>query len=227
MKSNRVLSTATDIYHKPGCRYTKQIYNRNKMELLFWEAREYGYRPCKCCNTMVFLYDVEKDSLCRMESEWGLRFQMRDGILYVQTSISCWKLVYSKKEEKIALYHRNSSDKPVDFKKPQYEQYHRQKDCPNGNSISKMCRYLYEHDRYREAQQKGIQLTTFFDENQKGKDAFYISTKEETINGMYYRVIVAYQLKRRIIGSRNYEPIHIVRISPLTQIRFSLVCICI
>ena len=110
---------------------------------------------------MVFLYDVEKDSLCRMESEWGLRFQMRDGILYVQTSISCWKLVYSKKEEKIALYHRNSSDKPVDFKKPQYEQYHRQKDCPNGNSISKMCRYLYEHDRYREAQQKGIQLTTF------------------------------------------------------------------
>ena len=161
MKSNRVLSTATDIYHKPGCRYTKQIYNRNKMELLFWEAREYGYRPCKCCNTMVFLYDVEKDSLCRMESEWGLRFQMRDGILYVQTSISCWKLVYSKKEEKIALYHRNSSDKPVDFKKPQYEQYHRQKDCPNGNSISKMCRYLYEHDRYREAQQKGIQLTTF------------------------------------------------------------------
>ena len=161
MKSNRVLSTATDIYHKPGCRYTKQIYNRNKMELLFWEAREYGYRPCKCCNTLVFLYDVEKDSLCRMESEWGLRFQMRDGILYVQTSISCWKLVYSKKEEKIALYHRNSSDKPVDFKKPQYEQYHRQKDCPNGNSISKMCRYLYEHDRYREAQQKGIQLTTF------------------------------------------------------------------
>ena len=161
MKSNRVLSTATDIYHKPGCRYTKQIYNRNKMELLFWEAREYGYRPCKCCNTMVFLYDVEKDSLCRMESEWGLRFQMRDGILYVQTSISCWKLVYSKKEEKIALYHRNSSDKPVDFKKPQYEQYHRQKDCPNGNSTSKMCRYLYEHDRYREAQQKGIQLTTF------------------------------------------------------------------
>ena len=76
-------------------------------------------------------------------------------------------------------------------------------------------------------EQTGEIYNDFFDENQKGKDAFYISTKEETINGMYYRVIVAYQLKRRIIGSRNYEPIHIVRISPLTQIRFSLVCICI
>lgn len=55
-------------------------------------------------------------------------------------------------------------------------------------------------------EQTGEIYNDFFDENQKGKDAFYISTKEETINGMYYRVIVAYQLKRRIKEGDIFSP---------------------
>lgn len=161
MKTERVLSRETKIYHRPACRYARRIKNKNKMELFNWEAKEYGYRPCKCCNTMTYLYQVEGPSMDYLNRSWGLSFRMIDGIVYVRTNISCWKLVYSRREEKIALYHRNDSDAPVDFENPQNERYHRQKDCVHAHSISSLCKYIYEHDRYQEARQNGQKLTSF------------------------------------------------------------------
>ena len=46
----------------------------------------------------------------------------------------------------------------------------------------------------------------FFDENKKGKKGLYKATKEDTINGLYYRIIVAYQLKRRIKKGEFLSP---------------------
>ena len=161
MKNIRVLSAQTNIYHRQECRYVFRIKNANRRELPPYEARQAGYRPCRYCNTMAFLYETEWNTLRYFERKWKMHFLLLDGILYVQTAIGCWKLVYSKKEEKIVLYHRSRSSIPADFTQPQKERYHRQTDCANGNTISAICKYIYEHDRYREAREKGEMLTTY------------------------------------------------------------------
>ena len=167
MKTKRVLSTESFVYHRANCPYVKRIYEKNKMILPKAEAREHGYRPCKCCNTMGYLYLEEQCNLDYFGRKWNMEFLLLDGILYVKTPVGCWKLVYSKKEEKIALYHRNDSDEPVCFDKPQNEHYHRQTDCANARTITSLCTYIYEHDRFREAQKSGRKLTSFTSERSR------------------------------------------------------------
>ena len=161
MRTGRILSTESFVYHRSNCRYVKRIYEKNKMELPSAEAREHGYRPCKCCNNMAYLYKDEQCNLSYYSRKWNQEFLLADGILYVKTPVGCWKMVYSRKKERIALYHRNSTDSPVDFTAPQNEKYHLQGDCKMVKTISSLCKYIYEHDRFREAQQSGHQLTEF------------------------------------------------------------------
>ena len=70
MKRARVLSTESKVYHRPACRYVKRIQYAHRMELMPWEAKQYGYRPCKCCNSMAYLYDTEWNSLDYFERKW-------------------------------------------------------------------------------------------------------------------------------------------------------------
>ena len=49
------------VYHRPECRYARKIYKRNRMQLSWQDAEWKGYRPCKCSNTMNFVYQLEQD----------------------------------------------------------------------------------------------------------------------------------------------------------------------
>ena len=167
MKGTRVLSTETNIYHRASCIYSKRIMPKNRMEMGPFEAKKHGYRPCKCCNTMKFLYDRDISTLDYYKRKMAMDYKMVDGILYIKTEVSCWKLVYSRREEKIFLYHRNKSSQPLNFDLPQMERYHRQTDVQPSASINKHLRYIYEHDRYRAAEAKGEKLVTFTSERSR------------------------------------------------------------
>lgn len=167
MKKTRVMSTQAKIYHRPNCRYVRNIRNKNRLELFSWDAKEDGYRACKCCNTMLYMYESEWGNIRYFERKRDMKFSLKDGILYVKTKVGCWKIVYSKKEEKFILYHRNAYDLLVDFDNPQNERYHLQTDCAHANSIGGLLKYIYEHDRFREAQQNGVQLKTFTSERSR------------------------------------------------------------
>ena len=81
--------------------------------------------------------------------------------MYVKTNIGCWKLVYSRGMELFALYHRNRSNQDVDFSNPENEHYHLQKDQTYFSSINGALNYVYEHDKYREAEQQGLKVIAF------------------------------------------------------------------
>ena len=115
---------------------------------------------------MKFLYDRDISTLDYYKRKMAMDYKMVDGILYVKTEVSCWKLVYSRREEKIFLYHRNKSSQPLNFDLPQAERYHRQTDVQPSASINKHLRYIYEHDRYRAAEAKGEKLVTTEDRKQ-------------------------------------------------------------
>ena len=161
MVGGRVLSTETKIYHRPGCTHAKRILYKNRMEMKSAEAKKYGYRPCKCCNNMNYLFRHARCNIDYFMNDKDMNYIYKDGVLYIRTGIGFWKLVYSKKEERIMLYHRNASDRPVDTAHPEKENYHRQTDCLATAATVSLLQYIYEHDRFREAQKRGVELTSY------------------------------------------------------------------
>ena len=115
----------------------------------------------KIFSILVMIYSVIQGIIWLAHGEIvkGVVILVCAPILYVVYLIV--RSLLRKKEEKIVLYHRSRSPIPADFTQPQKERYHRQTDCANGNTISAICKYIYEHDRYREAREKGEMLTTY------------------------------------------------------------------
>lgn len=173
MNNERIVSISANsmIYHKPGCRYVERIKYQNRMSLPKRDAKVEGYHVCRYCNSMNHHYQVEQHTLDYYSRCKKMQFNYIDGILYVKSEIGFWKLVYVRKEEKIALYHRNATNKPLDFEHPQYEPYHRQEDKPYCNSIEGYLDYIYEHDKYKAAIARGEKVTKFSSEKYRRHEA--------------------------------------------------------
>lgn len=173
MNNERIVCIGTNsmIYHKPGCKYCNNMKYENMMHLSKNDARKAGYRSCRYCNGMNYHYHTEQSSIAYYRNNKNMQFNYIDGILYVKSEIGCWKLVYIRKEERIALFHRNDSKYEVNFDKPQYESYHRQEDKPYSNSISGYLNYIYEHDKYKAAIKRGETVTKFSSKKYEKREA--------------------------------------------------------
>lgn len=171
MRNERIVSMGTNslIYHKQGCRYVLRIKRKNRMHLSKQAAEDMGYRLCKCCNSMNHHYATERKSIA-LYREKKLEFNYIAGSLYVKSEIGCWKLVYARREDKIAIYHRSRTDKPLDFTQPQYEIYHRQKDKMYASGIASALHYIYEHDKYRAAVERGEKIMKFSNEKYRRRE---------------------------------------------------------
>lgn len=110
---------------------------------------------------MNFSYRDEIHTIDYYERKKGMQFNYKEGVLYVKTNVGCWKLVYSRSMELFALYHRNYSKQEIDFVKPENEHYHLQKDHVYYISIGAALKYIYDHDKYREAEQQGCKFIVF------------------------------------------------------------------
>ena len=158
MSTKRIVSMGSNVYHRLDCRYVKAIKRENRITSLKTDLIYNGCRPCRCCNGMDHIYKTESDEISRYAKKHGMELNYIDGILYVKTNVGCWKLVYSRSQEKIAIYHRNATSRPINFEHPQYEHYHRQTDILYVPYIMKCLSYIKEHDRFREAEKNGIIL---------------------------------------------------------------------
>lgn len=147
------------IYHKPSCPHAKRMKPENYQVLFPYELKKYRRaRPCKCCNNMKHQFEIEWKAIEHFERAKGMQFKMVDGILYVKTSISCWKIVYVKSTQQLVLYHRNSSDLSVDFNHPEKERYHLQKDVKKSYLIVQYLEYIHKHDRFRQDEASGHEV---------------------------------------------------------------------
>lgn len=158
MNRPRIMSKDSAIYHRHGCRYALRIKKENKVELGLFAAEVQGLKPCTVCNRMSFIYGTEKYSLMKATSGWNMTFKIVGEELFIKTSIGLWKLIYRPETSKIALYHRNAIEREVNFECPENEPFHRQKDLPPTNAIFPVCKYIFEHDRYKEARILGKKL---------------------------------------------------------------------
>ena len=149
------------IYHKPGCRYVKRMKGQNKLSITKSMARDEGYHICRYCNSMNHHFQNECSEMEFFNKYKNKEFRKIDGILYVKTEIGCWKLVYIRGEEKIAIYHRNATDKELDFGHPECEHYHLQANKQYCPTIGGFLDYIHKHDQYKATILRGEKVTHF------------------------------------------------------------------
>lgn len=136
------------VYHHPECRYAKRIYKRNAKKISRYDAEEKGYRSCKCCNNIRFLYQQELDEISRYKEDNQLDVDFMDGEVYVRSDVGCWKIHYRKREQKYILFHRNYVKGRIALEEVEKAPYHRQKDMSESRRIMQYLRYIYEHDKF-------------------------------------------------------------------------------
>ena len=161
------LKAKSKVYHKPGCHHVSKMTESNQVVMSLARAERKGYRICRCCNSMAHHKRAEQTTIAHYTDKKGMEFQFIKGALYVKTEVGCWKMVYIKGERRMVLYHRNATSRELNFHIPQYEKYHRQKDVPYADSIAHYLHYIYEHDRFKQAEIKGEPLTRFSSKKSK------------------------------------------------------------
>lgn len=183
----RIMSKDSNLYHRNGCRYALRIMPKNLVRIGLFTAEVEGIKPCSVCNRMSFIYNNEKAYLIKSTAKWPITFKIMGEELYIKTNVSLWKLVYSVPTSKIILYHRNHSEKEIDFENPRNEAFHRQKDFPPSNEILPVCKYIYEHDRYKESRITGKRLryTGVNKKYKKKAEKFERKEKEKRIESLF------------------------------------------
>ena len=148
----RIMSKQSDsmVYHRPECRYARNIYKRNRMQLSWQDAEWKGYRPCKCCNTMSFVYQLEQDVAEKFCRQHNMDVDYANNMVYVRTDVGCWKIHYKTHEQKFILFHRNYGKGRIALEDVEKAPYHRQKDMYEAGSIMKLLHYIQSHDEFRQ-----------------------------------------------------------------------------
>ena len=128
------------LVHYEQCQHVKGSLKKKMVTFLYLqEARNRGYRVCKCCAPLVkkaHLQSKRTKDFCRQHS---MRIDVADGDLSVRTPYSMWLIKWDKR--KILLFHRNETGHT--------KNYHQQ--AFYGRQVMAYLEYIAKHDQYRQA----------------------------------------------------------------------------
>lgn len=155
------------VYHRLECRYVGKIQKRNWIKMEWEDAEWKGYRPCKCCDGIEFLYKLEKDRIERYAGQSSMDVDLRDKKVYVRTDVGCWKIVYKIREQRFILLHRNYVNGRICLEDVEKVPFHRQGDMPEAGSIMKYLKYIKEHDEFKQNAPKNYRKLPQNTERQK------------------------------------------------------------
>lgn len=147
------------VYHRPECRHAQSIKKNNRVQMPWEEAEWNGYRPCKCCNNMEFLYQQEQFEIESYAAQYNLEADIKNHMLYVRTEVGCWKIMYMHKKQKFTLYHRNYVNGRVRLADVERAPYHQQKDKPVAKSIMSYMDYIRKHDEFIQSMPSDFRLS--------------------------------------------------------------------
>lgn len=148
----RIMSrkSASMVYHRPECRYAGKIRKKNRVQMQ-WEDAEYkGYRPCKCCDGIEFLYKMDREKIEAYAEQFNMDVDLKDMKLYVRTDVGCWKIIYKIRDQRFILLHRNYVNGRISLEETEKVPFHRQGDMPESGSIMKYLKYIKEHDEFKQ-----------------------------------------------------------------------------
>ena len=138
------------VYHRAECRYVKRIRKKNRIQMRWEDAEWKGYRPCRYCNGIEFLYKLEKEAIERYAEQFNLNVDLRDRKIYVRTEVGCWKIIYKYRDQRFILLHRNYVKGRIALEDVEKAPFHRQGDMSEAGSIMKYLKYIKEHDEFKQ-----------------------------------------------------------------------------
>ncbi|MCM1144975.1 MAG: hypothetical protein NC407_09720 [Lachnoclostridium sp.] len=138
------------VYHRPQCRYVRKIHKKNRIQMAWEDAEWKGYRPCKCCDGIEFLYQTGKAEIERYAKQFNLDVDLKDRKIYVRTDAGCWKIIYKIRDQKFILLHRNYVNGRIALEDVEKAPYHRQGDVMEAGSIMKYLKYIQKHDEFKQ-----------------------------------------------------------------------------
>lgn len=147
----RIMSreSSSRVYHRPECRYAGKIYKRNRIKMKWEDAEWKGYRPCKCCDGIDFLYKIEKEKIEKYAEQFNMSVDFKDRKIYVRTDVGCWKIIYKIRDQRFILMHRNYVNGRIELEDAEKVPFHRQGDMPESGSIMKYLKYIKAHDEFK------------------------------------------------------------------------------
>lgn len=148
----RIMSweSSSKVYHRPECRYIRKIRKRNRIQMNWEDAEWMGYRPCKCCDGIEFLYRMDKEKIERYADQYHLDVDLKDRKIYVRTDVGCWKIIYRIRTQRFILLHRNYVNGRICLEDAEKVPFHRQGDMPEVGNIMKYLKYIREHDEFKQ-----------------------------------------------------------------------------
>lgn len=163
------------VYHRPECSYAQRICKKNRMQLNWEDAEWRGYRPCKCCDGVNFLYNMELGSIQYYVEKYHMDIDLKDNKIYVRTDVGCWKIVYKKSKQQFILLHRNCVNGRISLKEVEDVPFHRQGDIPHAGSIRKYLKYIQRHDEFKQNMPKDYRQMP---RNTKRQKVYYNAAKK-------------------------------------------------
>lgn len=117
-----------------------------------WEEAEHrGYRPCKCCDGINFLYKLDEESIQYYAEKNNMDVDLKDNKVYVRTDVGCWKIIYKRGMQQFILLHRNFVKGRISLDEVEHGAYHRQGDIAQAGSIMKYLKYIQKHDDFKQS----------------------------------------------------------------------------
>ena len=134
------------IAHFEGCHHLKRVQENNLYCFdSYTEAKENGFRICKCCDPVMNAYEKEKEKLLPFCAENGFICFAKDSVVHLQTVHSKWRVMPSDGGG-LVVYHKNTRFKKNSVQS-QVAGYHLQN--VNCRDILEVCKYVMDHDDYR------------------------------------------------------------------------------
>lgn len=169
------LESPDKVYHRAECRFASNILHKNQMKMKWEDAEHYGYRPCKCCDGINFLYRSNIGNIKSFSERNQIDVDLKDNKIYVRTDVGCWKIVYKIEQQKFILLHKNYVEGRISLDEVENGAYHRQADIAYSGSIMKYLNYIKKHDDFKQSMPEDYRKMP---QDTKKQKAYYKAAKK-------------------------------------------------
>jgi len=144
------------VYHRSTCKCVENILKENQMKIKWEDAEHYGYRPCKCCDGITYLYNSNLRNIKAFCEQNNMDVDLMNDKIYVRTDVGCWKIIYKYEEQAFILLHKNHTEGRLRLAEVEQGAYHRQADMAYSGNIMKYLNYIQKHDDFKKKMPEDI-----------------------------------------------------------------------
>lgn len=125
------MSKASGIYHRPGCRYLKNIKLKNQIAFDMEDSILKQYKPCECCCSINGVYREFSSKPHTNLDNLGIQTMLRNEAVYVHTNHYDWKITLKKSSQNLHIFRSTVNDEEKNY----YERHKGIKKCKNINAL--------------------------------------------------------------------------------------------